>query len=289
MKKDNINYLMVGAFVFITLLLLFFMLFKITGVQSGAESYYVIFKNVTGIKKGSAVTYGGYQIGQIQDIEPVFPAGKTNYKITLKIKGGWKIPSDSMAEVAMPGIISDKQIEITEGLSNTLLQPGDVITSKESVDLMALASTLGNEMSSLVTGVSSDVSGLLSKLNNSADQISLILSDDNRMHIEKMFSNADEAIAHLVKLSKGFDRVNVQLDEVLSKSLSIVGDNDQDIRHSVIELRKTMDVVSGSMHSILYNLDASSQNMNEFTRQIRDNPAVLLGSKPPVDESEKHK
>ena len=109
------------------------------------------------------------------------------------------------------------------------------------------------------------------------------------MHIDNMFSNADEATHHLVMLSKGFDKVNNQLDEVLTKSLSIVGDNDQDIRHSVIELRKTMDAVSGSMQSILYNVDASSRNMNEFTRQLRDNPAVILGSKPPADESEKHK
>jgi len=288
MKKDNINYSMVGLFVLAAILLLFFMLFKITGMQSGADSYFVVFKNVAGIKAGSAVTYGGYQIGSIEGIEPVFDGGKTNYKIQLKIKKQWGIPADSVAEVVMPGVIADKQIEITEGESGRNLQPGDIISSKESVDLMALASTLSNEVGGLIAGVSNDVSSLLTKLNKSADQISRILSDKNRMRIERMFKNTDEATMHLVNLSKGFERVNNQLDLVLTKSLSIVGDNDQDIRHSVIELRKTMDTVSENMHSILYNLDASSRNMNEFTRQIRDNPSAILGSKPPVDESEKH-
>lgn len=288
MKKDKVNYLLVGSFVFTTLLLLIFLLFKINGMQSGADSYYVIFKNVTGIKNGSAVTYGGYQVGRIESMVPVFDQGKTSYKIKLKIKSDWKIPADSLAEVAMPGIISDKQIEITEGDSVNLLQPGDVISSKESVDLMALANNLGQEVGGLMTGVSDDVSALLKKLNKSADQISAILSDKNRMYIENMFKNADEATSHLVKLSKGFDRVNVQLDKVISKSMSIVDDNDQDIRHSVLALRKTMDVVSENIHSVLYNLDASSRNMNEFSRQIRDNPSAILGSKPPVDESEKH-
>jgi len=287
MKKDNINYLMVGLFVLAAVLLLFFMLFKITGLQSDADDYFVIFKNVTGIKNGSAVTYGGYQIGRIEDIEPVFDDGKTNYRIQLKIKSEWRIPEDSVAEVVMPGVISDKQIEITEGGADRALQPGGIISSKESVDLMGLASTLSNEVGGLVAGVSNDISSLLSKLNKSADQISKILSDKNRMRIESMFKNTDEATAHLAKLSKGFDRVNNQLDMILTKSLSIVGDNDRDIRHSVIELRKTMDTVSENMHSILYNLEASSRNMNEFTRQIRDNPSAILGSKPPVDESEK--
>jgi len=289
MKKDNINYSIVGMFVLAAILLLFFMLFRVTGMQSDTDSYFVVFKNVTGIKNGSAVTYGGYQIGHIEDIEPVFDDRKTNYKIQLKIKTKWRIPEDSQAEVIMPGVISDKQIEITEGESERVLQPGDVISSKESEDLMALASTLSNEVGDLITGISGNVSVLLTKLNKSADQISKILSDENRMHVDKMFKNTAEATTHLVKLSKGFDRVNTQLDMVLTKSLSIVGDNDQDIRYSVIELRKTMDTVSENMHSILYNLDASSRNMNEFTRQIRDNPSAILGSKPPVDESEKHK
>jgi phospholipid/cholesterol/gamma-HCH transport system substrate-binding protein len=289
MKKDNINYLMVGTFVLFSLLLLFYILFKITAMQSGNDSYYVIFKNVSGIKNGSAVTYGGYSIGQIESIEPVFENSKTSYKITLKVRGGWKIPDDSVAEVAMPGIIADKQIDIIEGQSTVLLQPGALIAGKESVDLMALANTLGTQLSDTLTVVSSDVFTLLNKLNNSADQIALILNDENRMHIEKMFNNADAATRQLVKLAKGFDRVNEQLNKILTKSISMLDDNDQDIRHLVIELRKTVQVVSENTHSIFYNLDATSRNMNEFSRQIRQNPSVIINSKPAADAAETHK
>lgn len=288
MKKDNVNYLVVGLFVLASMLLLFFMLFKITGVQSDADTYYTVFKKITGVKNGSAVTYGGYQIGHIENVEPVFEAGKTKYKIQLAVKNGWKISDDSVAEVIAPGVVSDKQIEITEGQSNNYLQPNDTIMSKESIDLMVLVSSLGSEVSKLVSGVSENTSELLIKLNKSADQVSKILSDKNRLHVEKIFKNTDEALMHLIKLSKSFDRANVQLEQMLRKSTSIVTDNNQDIRHSVIELRKTLDVVSENMHSILYNLDASSRNMNEFTRQIRDNPSAILGSKPPQDKAEKH-
>ena len=289
MKRDKINYSMVGLFVMTSMLLLFYILIKITGMQTDNDMYFAHFKNVSGVKSGSSVTYGGYKIGQIESIEPVFVDGVTKFKVMLKVRKDWPIPDNSVAEVTMPGVVADKLIEITEGNSKNLLKPGDVINSKASVDLAALASDLGNEVTTMLAEVSNGATGLLTKLIKSADHISSILSDKNIMHIEKMFRNADEATMHLVKLSKGFDRVNTQLDIILSKSIAMVDDNDQDIRHSVIELKKTMDVVSENMHSILYNLDASSRNMNEFTRQIRDNPSSILGSKAPIDESEAHK
>jgi hypothetical protein len=34
---------------------------------------------------------------------------------------------------------------------------------------------------------------------------------------------------------------------------------------------------------LLLILDATSQNMNEFSRELRNNPGVVLGSKPPAD------
>lgn len=286
MKKDKVNYLMVGLFVLASLLLLFYLLFQITGMQSGEDNYFVNFKNVTGIKQGSSVTYGGYKIGQIESIKPIFDKGKTQYQLKLNVQPDWKIPEDSIAEVAMSGIISDKQIEITEGNSNVFLQKGSLINSKKSIDIMMMANTLASDMSSLMNNVSDDVLLLLKKLNVSADQVASILSDENRDHLNRTFKNADDATAHMVVLSKDFNLIRIQLDVLINKSMTMLDDNEEGIRDTVVSLKSTMDVVSENLHSILYNLDASSRNMNEFTRQIRDNPSVILGSKPPVDESE---
>ena len=285
MKKDNFNYLMVGSFVLVALFLLLAMLFRITGAHTDADNYYVLLSKITGIKDGSAVTYGGYQIGKIDHVEPVFENGKTTYRINLKIRAGWKIPQDSVAKIAMPGIISDKQIEITEGVSTNKLKPGDTINSKEAVDMMTLVNDIGNQLDNFIPDMAKDVSHLLSNLNESADQVAEILNDENRKRIENMFKNADDASYHLAKLSAGFDRINGQLDEILKSSKSMLTDNNEDIRHSVIGLRKSIDVVSENIHSIIYNMDASSRNMNEFTRQLRDNPGAILGSKPPVDKA----
>ena len=285
MRKDNINYLMVGIFVLATLMLLFVMLYKITGQQSGAETYYTRFDKITGIKDGAAVTYEGYQIGQVESVEPVFDEDRTRYRLKLSVKAGWKIPRDSIAEIAMPGIIADKQIEISEGKSADSLSPGDEIISREAVDMMALASSIGNELDNFIPNMAGDVAKLLKRLNHSAEQLANMLDEENVRHVDNMFENVDEAGRSLAQLASGFDRINRQLDELLKRSSMMVTDNDDDIRQSIIALRKTMDIVSSNIGSIVYNLDASSRNMNEFSRQLRDNPGAILGSKPPVDNA----
>ncbi|MBI3188067.1 MAG: MCE family protein [Gammaproteobacteria bacterium] len=289
MKKDNINYFAVGVFILIILTVLFAMFYRVTGQVAGAEDYYVVFDNVAGIKRGTAVTYSGFPIGQLDDVQPLVDAGKTRYKLHLQIKGGWKIPEDSIAQIIMPGVIADKQIEITEGKSQILLQPGATISSRETVDLMTLVNSIGNELDTSIVSLTGDASVLIKKLDNTADQLAVLLNDTNRTHLNNAFRNADEASENMLKLSQGFASINTRLEDVLRRADNLLQDNDADVRQTVIDLHRSVESVTTNMDAILYNLDASSRNMNEFTRQLRNNPGVLLGSKPTVDLVEEQK
>jgi len=284
MKKENTNYLMVGLFVLTGLLLLFIMLFKITGGQSNSDEYFVKFDNVTGIKDGIVVTYGGYAIGAVNGVEPVFNSGKTIYKLSLLVKANWRIPDDSTAQIVMPAIISDKQIEITQGTSAEYLSPGDTLKSAEAVDIMELVDSIAYELNEFIPQSTKNINKLIAKLNYSANKVSLLLSDKNIQHMGNLFKHADSSGKSLSELANGLTRINKQLDSILSRTDLILNDNSEDIRYTVIELKKSIDVVSGRIESVMYNLDATSQNMNEFSRELRNNPGVILGSKPPVDK-----
>jgi len=284
MKKENINYLMVGLFVLAGMLLLFIMLFKITGGQSNSDQYYVEFDNVTGIKDGIVVTYGGYAIGAVNGVEPVFNSGRTVYKLSLLVKSDWKIPTDSTAQIVMPAIISDKQIEITQGTSVEYLTPGDTLKSAEAVDIMELVDSIASQLNEFIPQSTKNINKLIANLNYSANKVSLLLSDKNIQHMDNLFKHADSSGKSLSELANGFTKINKQLDSILNRTDLILNDNSEDIRYTVIELKKSIDVVSGRIESVMYNLDATSQNMNEFSRELRNNPGVILGSKPPVDK-----
>lgn len=288
MKTDTVNYFMVGSFVLAMLILLLYGLYRITGQTVGAVEYFVVFDKVQGVKDGAAVTYGGYHVGQVDGLKPINDNNRTRYLLTLNIRRDWVIPSDSSAQIIKPGLISDQQIEITEGNSEETLKPGDTIDSREAVDILVLMNTIGNELNSFLPMVTGDVHELLRKLNRSAEQMERILNDKNRRHLDHFFANADQSSQQLSRMTSGFEKVNGQLEKLLEQSTSLISDNNQDIRRAVIELRKAMLSISSNMESILYNLSSSSRNMNEFTRQLRDNPGALLGSKPPADTAEEH-
>ncbi|MDQ1362360.1 MAG: phospholipid/cholesterol/gamma-HCH transport system substrate-binding protein [Pseudomonadota bacterium] len=289
MKKDHINYFAVGVFVLAMFLVLFAMFYRVTGQQAGAEDYYVVFDRITGIKRGTAVTYGGFPIGHLGEIEPVTENSRTRYKLHLQIRGDWQIPDDSVAQIVMPGVIADRQIEISEGESPVKLVPRSIIPSREATDMMALVNSIATELDQSIPMLTADASRVIKKLDHSAELLENILNDANRGHLNNAFRNADEASVNMVRLTQSFDGIYEKLDALLENADSLVTDNNAEIRQTVGELRRSVETVSGNMDAILYNLDASSRNMNEFTRQLRNNPGVILGGKPPVDEAEMQK
>ena len=73
------------------------------------------------------------------------------------------------------------------------------------------------------------------------------------------------------------------MEKLLKTTNSLVTDNNKDLRQAVLDLRNSMDVVATNINSIVEHIDSTARNMSEFSRQLRNNPGVLLNSKPPKD------
>jgi phospholipid/cholesterol/gamma-HCH transport system substrate-binding protein len=89
------------------------------------------FQNVIGIEIGSDVVIGGYKIGTITDIEM-----NDDYfmKTTLTIKDEFKnkIPTDSIAIISSPGLLSEKVVSIEPGIEEEYLQAGQEIVNTQA-------------------------------------------------------------------------------------------------------------------------------------------------------------
>ena len=110
MKRDTINYVAVGGFVLAMLVALAALLFAITGRSGLMDTYYVQYKNVSGLKYGTPVYYQGYSIGQVDEIAPVHNGGGTRYRVTVSVQNGWPIPKDSIAAIMATGLLADVSI-----------------------------------------------------------------------------------------------------------------------------------------------------------------------------------
>lgn len=317
MKQDDKNYFMVGLFVLSMMVLLFIVMVKINGDTGDTASYFVTYNNVAGLREGTAITYGGFQIGQVSDIRMQQNGGKTSYQIEMVVRADWKIPIDSMARIVSPGVLSDNQIDIAEGNSTSYLEPGGPLQGegsknifaavddvayelkdlsqnslkpmlREFSDSLASATTsidnLGRQFDNGVPTLFASAQYLLTQLNDSASKLSVILNTKNQNHIAGFVENADQVSRNLLKLSKQFDASLNNIDNLLDRTNRLVDDNDDDFRKVAIDLRKSLGTVSQSIDSIVYNLDTTSRNLNEFSRQIRSNPGVLMSGTAPKDD-----
>ncbi len=285
MKKDHINYFAVGLFSLAGLALFLYVLFRVSGVQSSNDEYFVEFRNVTGVKDGVVVTYNGYVIGAVSGMQPVRREDQIIYRLSLLVKDDWLIPDDSIARIVMPAVIADKQIDISQGMSKQSLSPGDTINSEETVDIMQMVDSIARELNRFVPESTQSVREILSQLSYATGRVSEILSDKNVQHVNNLFGHADASAASLSELAESFNRMNQQLNAILDKTELILEDNSDDLRYTILEMRKSVDAISSRIESVMYNLDSTSQNMNEFSRTLRNNPGAVLGSKPPAEKT----
>lgn len=310
MKRDSINYLTVGVFVLSMFILLMVVLYRLTGADANADVYFAYYDNISGIKGGSMVTYGGYQLGYVKKIVPIQEDIKTRYKVFIAVKSDWKIPADSVARILTPGLLAGNHIDINEGESKNILSPGDEINGQEEVSIMTAMNTLalelegisdrsieplidninghvnriGSDLSARIPEMTANINALIGKLDNGAMHLGEILNSKNSGYVDTILSNSSQFTGKFVALSERLDESTVELDKILKNASMVVTDNQQDIRSSVFALRNSLEVVSNNIRSIVYNMEVTSRNMNEFSRGIRENPGLLLGGKPPVDK-----
>lgn len=311
MRRDTINYLVVGVFVLTLFFVLLIVLYQITGRSGPTEQYFVTYGNVEGIKYGTPVLYEGYQVGQVEDVEPVRADAGTQFRITLAVMEGWQIPSDSIAKVVKSGLLSSVAIDIKEGAAKTSLAAGAEIRGEAAADLFSAVNDVAADLRSLtrdslrplldnineqVTLVSGDmrslardslrpilddqVHTLLEKLNRSADQLGEILSEDNQRNVNQILSNLESASGSLDQLLVRIEESRANLDALVSDVDGLV---DGDISSSVADLKKSLHAVSQHIEAVSHHLEGSSRNMHEFTRQIRENPGLLLRGSPQPD------
>lgn len=229
MKRDNVNYLVVGLFTLAMFGVLLFALFRITGRDVSAESYYALFTRIPGIRTGTSVTYNGFPIGQVAAIEPQRKDSGTHYHLTLDIRADWQIPEDSVARIVAPGLLSDKVLNIEEGRASAMLKPGDTLTGENEADMFATMNRIAGEMETLSR---EGVRPLLNNLNQQIDTLTGAV--DGRM--ERLTVQAEELLKNL----------NQQM-AILSGAVG-----------------SKMDQLSGDAEKLLGNLTRSTEELNRL-------------------------
>jgi phospholipid/cholesterol/gamma-HCH transport system substrate-binding protein len=298
-KRDNINYVLVGAVVAAAFALLLVVLAVLTGSGGASTDYVARYRNVTGLRYGAPVFYEGFRIGQVSAIDPERGAkdGKiqTRYKVTLAVRRDWPIPKDSVARLTSTGLLADVAIGISEGASTDIAKPDSELAGMENADLFASMNALAvqlsdltrNQIAPLVKNLSTHVDSiastidqntpelvaqsraLLQKLNSAAASVDDLLKPQNRAAIGAILGNAQT-------LSRDLHATQAKLDDAIGQLDGVIRENRPGVRDSVDDLRGILASLSERIDSITQNLAVAARNFNEFSREIRMSPNRLL-------------
>lgn len=132
--------IVVGVFVLIGLVCVAYLSIKLGRMEVLGESGYTVtarFSSVAGLRVGANVEIAGVAVGRVSAIR--LDTDDYTAQVDLHINEGIPLSEDIMASVKTSGLIGDKYIAITPGGSETMLQPGSLITDTEpALDLEAL-------------------------------------------------------------------------------------------------------------------------------------------------------
>lgn len=330
MRTSKINYFIVGLFVISMIVGLVVAIAVLTGRTGATDSYHAYYSNVTGVKFGTQVVYEGFPIGQVVEVTPEEKEGRMRFRVDFNVTEGWKIPNDSIVEIAAPGLLAAVTLAVNAGQSTTPLKPGSELKASERADMfaavanvagdfgdlsnnylkpllknvdstvtqineflqiggegrmiaadardtMGMARSVMSDLKDRIPSISSKLESILGDVSVTSKRLNSILTPENQTKIIGMIENLNAA-------TQKFDTVLITMNSILKDIDDLVLDPGGDVARTMKESRYIVESVSRNIDAINQNMDGAARNLYEFSRQIRQNPGLLLGGTSPEDK-----
>ncbi len=193
-------------------------------------------------------------------------------------------PTDIFATVS--AVAADIGALNREGVRPLIDQVSAIIGSLGGTlerDLGALLGSLRSAADTIDTrapGLADQVSALSQRLNESAAGLQRVMSPGNMDSVEQAIVSVELTTTNLAAMSEDLSRTVGTIDDLVLAVDDMIGANRENVDKSVTDVQFALRALTQSLGSILYNLDGTSRNMNEFSRLIRQNPGMLLNSTP---------
>ncbi|MBR5877370.1 MAG: MCE family protein [Alistipes sp.] len=209
-------------------------------IFSNSYTYYAYYTEVGGIQPASSVMISGVKVGTVTDVRlSENPADGVELVLTVEKK--YRIPVDSKAEIFNDGLMGGKAVKILMGTSSESTPDNGTIASKQSVDLMDMAST--------------ELGVLLEKVKGIMDNLTVTLDG-----INTLMAQNTETITHIMN---NVDGVTGNVNSMLAKEKQHL----EQAFASLGEFSKTLGDNAGEV-------DAMIDNMSKFSGQLADSNLV---------------
>jgi len=202
---------------------------------------------------------------------------KTLVKAGERIRGG-----STSGLAALPGLVSGGQDVIEDARALMTEATAAMATIKRWVgeDMVRITNnyeSLPLVLQSEARALSAEARGTILAANAVIERTNLFLSDQNAGSVTRSLANVETLTEDLARTSDDLRTLSNDTRIVVEQIRALLADNKTDIEGSIVDMRYTMETIAERIDSVTYNLEGTSRNMYEFSRQIRINPGLLLG------------
>lgn len=219
--------LRVGVFVLVALFLLMVAIFYVTGAGFLGPRYRLItyLPEVEGMKAGAPVDLDGVEVGNVQSIDLTPHPTDHEHSITLVLRVDKKfqkdIRTDSKASLVTQGLLGDRYVTISRGLTGTVIPTNGILAAEEAPDIKQVVER-GADVAENLSVLSDQLNEIVSKVRRGEGTIGKVLNDPSLYnHLDSIAARAD-AMTASIQQGQGSVGKLIESDELYNKADSAV-------------------------------------------------------------------
>jgi phospholipid/cholesterol/gamma-HCH transport system substrate-binding protein len=213
----------------IALLIIGYNFLKGNAIFSSETVLYAKYPRVDGLAVSKPVLINGFQIGRVDKLM-LQPDG--SILATLKIKGKYDIPKNSVASLESTDLLGSKAIVMDLGTDKNFAQEGDTLNTNVQANLMEA-----------VQPVQKKAERIIGKMDSILTSVNSIMNPNFQKNVDKSFNSIASTLAALEATSKKVDKL------VGSESSKVVG-------------------ILGNVEAITSNLKSNNQKINAILTNL---------------------
>lgn len=267
------------------------------------------FSNAKGLTPGIPVVLEDYEIGVLRRVAPTFPTAERStpcndaadaerspilpcFEVTLRIGSQWKIPADSQIEIGSAGPLQGDTINIIAGKETEFLaEQASFRQLGHRNDLLSQAGVLVDSVRRLLEDkVDPTVAKIQQKIVMLEEMLETAQAEpgeqiDYRARLLGIFNNLEALIERLKdsvdpdnisQVMAKVEAVAIELRKTTGEIRGLVEDTRPPLRRSLDDAQFLTQELAAALTPILTNIDDTTRNLSAITRDLRNNPAILL-------------
>lgn len=193
MKIANETKVGIMAAFSITLLIIGYNFLKGNAIFSNETVLYAKYTHVDGLAVSKPVLINGFQIGRVDKLQL---QSDGSILATLKIKGKYEIPKNSIAKLEGTDLLGSKAIVMALGTGTDFAQDGDTLNANVAKGLLET-----------VQPVQKKAELIIGKMDSILTSVNSILNPDFQKNVDKSFNSIASTLTSLEATSKKVDHL----------------------------------------------------------------------------------